>query len=330
MRCTQKLYRHLRWRKHDLTVVSPRGTNVPSGDEPARRGAAQPAEQGRRHPLAQHEPAPAPPALHAQLMSTKESPMSQSLDAAGEAVAAADDARPAPGQEGRRQRHLRLGPGMVRLRRLRRHVGHRVPRPVLPPDGRDRGPAGLVRHLRGRLLRPAARRDGVRSPRRQVRPAPDPAHHLHLHGRGVDGHRPAAAVLLDRRPRPAPPRAHALRAGLRPRRRGHRRAADDHGARAPGPAGLLRRPHGHGLPDLPGGRQPHARRALRRPDRGGVHVVGLAGAVPAEHPARGGRHLHPRQGRGDPGLPGGGEGGRPGDRQPRGGAAHPRLDDRSA
>lgn len=209
---------------------------------------------------------------------------------------------------GARERGVRGDPRVLRLRPVRGDVGDGVPRRVLRALGPVRRAAGLVRDVRCRRPRPPARRRRVRLPRRPPGTPQRPAGDVPAHGPRDDRDRPDPRVRRGRRRGARPARGDALPAGLRPRRRGHRRPADDDGARPSRPAGLLRGGAGDGVSHQPGRRELDPGGAGGHPQRVGVPRLGLAHPLPAQRRAGGRRHLRPSAGRGDPAVPRAGRG----------------------
>ena len=150
--------------------------------------------------------------------------------------------------------------------------------PTLRPARRH---AAGLRHVRRRVRRPAARRRHLRALRRPHRPQERPRRHA-----AADGRRTLLIGLLptyddDRRRGAGPAGGAALPAGPRRRRRVGRRGADGAGARRPAPRGLYASWPQVGVPVgqlLAAGVLAAAQRDAHR---GGVPVLGLAGAVPA-------------------------------------------------
>ena len=177
---------------------------------------------------------------------------------------------------------------VVRLLHLRHRRGAGVRDPLLPAVLLRRRHAGRLRHVRGRVHRPAAGRRGDRALRRPHRAQgdarPDPA----AHRRGDGAHRPAADVRGDRRRRPAAARAPAPPAGLRRRRGVGRRGPHRHRARVTPAARGLRQLRAVRCADRRADVQPRLPRR-GRPARRVVRVLGLAHPVPAVGRARRGR-----------------------------------------
>ncbi|EMP76812.1 proline/betaine transporter [Burkholderia pseudomallei MSHR1043] len=206
--------------------------------------------------------------------------------------------RSGPAQARRRRDGARQRDGMVRLRRLQLHRRHARPG-VLPVEQPVRAVARDVRHVRRRLPRAPARRDGVRAARRSHRP---PARARddddHDGGRHVRD-RPDPELRLDRPPRAraAPRRASRARLldGRRVRRRGnlHRRVLDRQAPRLHGQLPRVR--HADRLCDGRGRRRAADGFAVARR----AAVVGLARAVPDRRPARPDRPVHPDEARGN-------------------------------
>ena len=198
------------------------------------------------------------------------------------------------------------------------------------------GPAAqfaCVRHVRGRLPRPAGGRADLRPLRRPDRPQDDADLDAGHHGRRHGPDRPAADVRRDRRLGAGAARRAPGPPGHRRGRRVRRRGAAGGRVRARGAARLLRqlRPHRRARRAVPGlrrvrPRQPAARRGLPR--------LGLACVLPGQRAAAGDRRVDPAEHHGDPGLPAGagreGDLRRPGDRalpspaaRPAAGHGHP-------
>ena len=173
---------------------------------------------------------------------------------------------------------------VVRLLHLRDRRRARVRRAVLPVARSVREHDGVVRHLRGRLLRAAVGRPDLRPSRRQDRPQESADDHADDDGRRDRVRRPAAELHEGRPARAGAARAAARGAGHRGRRRVGRRGADGGrtcAGRPPHVLRVVRAARQSGRPDPVAGRVP--RGDVDGPRR--LHRVGLAPAVSGERGA---------------------------------------------
>ena len=203
----------------------------------------------------------------------------------------------------------RHGARMVRLHALRGCFSDCAAEAFLSDDDPDGRPSRLTRNLRRRSRGAAARRNTLRSSRRQARPTQPVAGHRHGYGRVLGPHRAPAHLRPDRRDRAIPARRPANHSGICAWRRVNRRPA--HGARTcrARSARILLRTAWRVLPAKPDPGERHVVRPLRRALACRLPVLWLAYSFRVQRRARGGGSLHKAQGQRNAALRGLGEGG---------------------